>query len=288
MIIKVKMVISGDVVEVYEYERPILTGKDAVVEKKRKKGDQDTPEWIRGDSGGSEGVTDRRARLVSLNRARKKIRRLINANVYRHPNEDGEVFKPVFMTLTFAENQTDVDEANRAFKRFIRRMNGQVYGRGRTGLKYVTVIEFQKRGAVHYHCVFFNLPYIESSRIAELWGRGYIKVNAMKKRDGTNCDNVGAYVTKYMQKELDDERLHGRKMYLVSQGLHQPEEYAVDLADLEKMRASIDFARVFEAQFDTEYQGHVRYQQYNFMGTEFKPNFRSIVVENSDWDDFED
>lgn len=278
MIIKVKMVVSGDVVEVYEYEKPILTGKDAIVNKKRKKSDQDTPEWIKSDSDDSESLTDGRARDVALNRARKKIRRLINANVYRHPDENGQVFKPVFMTLTFAENQTDVDEANKAFKRFIRKINGHVYGRGQTGLKYVTVIEFQKRGAVHYHCVFFNLPYLASGTIAELWGQGYIKVNAMKKRDGTNCDNVGAYVTKYMQKELDDERLHKRKCYLVAQGLYQPEEYTVVLTDLEVIRASLDFGRVYEAQFDTDYQGQVLYTQYNFTNTDFKPNFRSGVT----------
>ncbi|KIH50770.1 hypothetical protein ANCDUO_19147, partial [Ancylostoma duodenale] len=229
------MVISGDVVEMYEYEKPILTGKDAVDKKRKKNPQDDAPEWVRSDPEGSEDVTDVRARAFALNRARKKIRRLINANVYRHPDENGEVFKPVFMTLTFAENQTEVDAANKEFKRFIQRLNHAVYGRGQTGLKYVTVIEFQKRGAVHYHCVFFNLPYMPSAKIAEIWGQGYIKVNAMKKRDGTNCDNVGAYVTKYMQKELDDERLHRRKCYLVAQGLHQPEEYSVELSDLEEM-----------------------------------------------------
>ena len=275
MIIRYKAVLSGDVIEIYEYEKPILSGKDAILQSRKEKEAEDTPEWIRDlDSEGTSG----KYRDDSLARARKKIRRLINANVYRHPNEDGEIFKPVFMTLTFADNVVDVDPANREFKKFIQRLNHHVYGRGKTGLKYVAAIEFQKRGAVHYHCVFFNLPFIEASVIASLWGQGYIKVNSLKKRDGTNCDNVGAYVTKYMQKELDDERLHGRKCYLVSKGLHQPEEIALDEAALERLRASIDSAKVYEAQFDTEYLGRISYQQYNLTGTDLKPDF-SVLAE---------
>nr|BAA07788.1 rep protein [Brevibacillus borstelensis] len=276
MIVRYKAVVSGDVIEIYEYEKPILSGKDAENRRRKSDDEDDSPEWIKGLSEGDSDDLSGKYRDDSLSRARKKIRRLINANVYKHPSEDGELYKPVFMTLTFAENVTDVDLANKAFKQFIRKLNGHVYGRGRVGLKYVTVIEFQKRGAVHYHCVFFNLPFIDSGVIASLWGQGFIKVNSMKKRDGTNCDNVGAYVTKYMQKELDDERLHGRKCYLVSKGLHQPEEIALDSFGLEKLRASIDSAKVYEAQFDTDYLGMIQYQQYNLTGLDLKPDFSGL------------
>jgi hypothetical protein len=46
-------------------------------------------------------------------------------------------------------------------------------------LKYVSVVEFQKRGAVHYHAVFFNLPFIVNDELAAIWSHGFIKINAI-------------------------------------------------------------------------------------------------------------
>lgn len=82
--------------------------------------------------------------------------------------------------------------------------------------KYVAVIEFQKRGAIHYHMIS-DLPYVPAQYIANKWKQGNIKINKIK-----HVDNVGAYVTKYMTEDMDDKRLQGKKAYNHSQNNLKP------------------------------------------------------------------
>lgn len=166
------------------------------------------------------------------------------------------------MTLTFAENVTCLDYANKEFKKFIQRLNRFV--RLDLGIQYAGVIEFQKRGAVHYHIVFFNLPYIKNADLRRIWGHGWVKVNRIK-----HVDNLGAYVVKYMSKDLSDDRLRGRKSYLCSQGLERPTEIKEDervqvLADT----LSSSGVSCYEATYDiVDDNGNVlnsvTYRQYN-------------------------
>ncbi|WP_452176556.1 rolling circle replication-associated protein, partial [Kordiimonas lipolytica] len=64
----------------------------------------------------------------------------------------------------------DVKESNYNFKKFIQRLNYKMDLK----LKYSCVVEFQKRGAVHYHLLAYNLPFIENSKLAEIWGHGFV------------------------------------------------------------------------------------------------------------------
>src|SRR5690625_7282381 len=64
------------------------------------------------------------------------------------------------------------------------------------------VVERQKLGAIHYHVIFYNLPYISFNQLLEVWQhkneqRG-LRINAIKE-----IDNVGSYVTKYISKEIE-------------------------------------------------------------------------------------
>ena len=52
-------------------------------------------------------------------RAKREVRRLINANVGRHSKEKNT---DKFLTLTFAENITDIQEANRHFHHFMKKL----------------------------------------------------------------------------------------------------------------------------------------------------------------------
>lgn len=84
--------------------------------------------------------------------------------------------------------------------------------------KYLAVIEFQERGAIHYH-IICNLPYVPHKELQELWGNGIVWINCIQ-----NADNVGAYVVKYMTKDTADKRLQNHKGYLCSKGLKRPIE----------------------------------------------------------------
>lgn len=232
-----KLIRSGDVIEFIEYERPVELGKPV-------------KEALGRSSVASEDEK-RNNRRKTLSRAKTNLRRLINANI----NVWYE--KPKFVTLTFADNVTDVRQANYEFKKFRQRLEY----RFKRKLKYVVVVEFQKRGAVHYHVVFFNLPYIEANELAFIWENGFIKVNAID-----DVDNVGAYVTKYMTKQdynnLKEDRLAGEKSYFTSRGLIKPDEI-VDEKEIDQVLADLSQYKVYETNFYNDYCGNIRYEQYN-------------------------
>ncbi|MGG3360502.1 hypothetical protein ABER89_19145, partial [Bacillus safensis] len=103
---------SGHVVEIYEYERDIKTGKD------NKDGSKSV-----GRAGKGANEEDReKNREIVLSRAKREVRRLINSNV------DAWDEKPKFFTLTFAENVTDIKWANNEFKKFRQRLSRHIWG----------------------------------------------------------------------------------------------------------------------------------------------------------------
>ena len=60
-----------------------------------------------------------------------------------------------FVTLTFKDNIQDITITNREFKYFIQRLNYYLYHSKTQLLKYIATWEKQKRGAIHYHVIFF-------------------------------------------------------------------------------------------------------------------------------------
>lgn len=124
--------LCGNVIEKTEYERPLLRGLSS-----KRVG--------RSVSASKKDKEINRNKVLARNR--RTVRQLVNSN----PDCNK------FLTLTFADNLTDIDKANYQFKKFIERLK---YRYSSIELKYIAVIEFQKRGAVHYH-LLNNLPYID-------------------------------------------------------------------------------------------------------------------------------
>lgn len=191
---KYKAVISGPVKEVYEFEKDIHFGGQLKSRNRRRKRTGHRNLGIR--------------RPFSISRARLHIRRLIACNSGQYPEHSDK-----FVTFTFAENITILKEANEMWRKFMMRLNYQIGH----ALKYVSVVEFQKRGAVHYHTVFFNLPYIVNDDLAKIWSHGFIKINRIE-----HIESIGAYVSKYLQKGVVDARLFNEKCYFTSRGLIKP------------------------------------------------------------------
>lgn len=240
---KHKLVTSGNILELYSYEKEVRTGKDADRDNNNgRKGNGKVSDW---DIFKEKQEKNRSDTLV---KAKKNLRRLINSNVDRY----GETTK--FLTLTYAENVTDVKLSNYNFKKFVQRLNYKLSIK----LKYSVVIEFQKRGAIHYHVVAYNLPYVPSDVLEDIWGYGFIKVNKID-----HVDNVGAYITKYMTKDNDDPRLKGNKCYFSSRGLLEPVETIVDEKEIEDLRQSLSQNEVYSATFESEYLGNIHYSQIN-------------------------
>lgn len=238
-----KMVTSGDIIEIYEYENPILVGHKV-------------SNLGRGSEATEEDKLKNREDVS--NRAKRELRRIINTNVFRWYDSYARPYSPVFLTLTFRENITDLDIAHKEFRDFLLRLNYRLNGTRKNTLKYVVVIEFQKRGAIHYHSIFFNLPYIPVNEIAKLWGQGFIKANVI-----TEVDNIGSYVSKYIGKDLLDDRLVGRKCYFQSRGLLKPLE-STNENEIDQLALGLPQEKIrYQNTFHNNHIGTVHYSQYN-------------------------
>ena len=185
-----KAILYGNKIEVFDYKKIQVSFKDSrIFHRKNLKTERSQS---------------------SINRARNNLFRLIDSNVNRHGK-----YSAVFVTLTFKENKTDLKPCNQEFKLFIKRLNYRLD----TKLKYVTVPEWQKRGAVHYHCVFFNLPFLNKLELESIWGHGFTNIQLVK-----NSTAMAGYLAKYFSKACSDPRLYGQRAYMTSRGLFRPIE----------------------------------------------------------------
>ena len=200
---KYRAVLSGNELEIYAYEKPVFFNYSS-----------DRKTVLAHDLTDPE---ENRAR--SRHRARRAIQNLIDANFGFYLDPFGTPAISKFLTLTHAENVQSLAEANAAFTLFMKRLNYRLFKSKKSIIKYLAVIEFQKRGAVHYHLVLFNLPFIDRETYRtvfnEAWGRGFVDIRTVPDR------NVGRYITKYLTKS-DDLRLRGNKSYFASRGLLRP------------------------------------------------------------------
>lgn len=146
-----------------------------------------------------------------------KIRSKINYLIESNYKEYG--YLPIFLTFTFKENITDLIYANEQYTAFQKRFNYYV---GKN-LRYITIIEFQKRGAVHYHSIFFDLPISYESQerttrlISSIWRNGFVDIERIR-----SAKAVAPYVCKYITKNINDKRLFGRKSFFCSNNLFKP------------------------------------------------------------------
>lgn len=129
--------------------------------------------------------TNRAENLTSIKNTMKSLRRLIQNNFFGKPNE-------LWVTLTYAENQTDNEQVTKDFKVFMKKLR-----RRYKGIEYIVVLEPQKRGAWHLHVLFKQIDakklYIPFDELSKLWGHGYVYVKKVNE-----SDNVAAYVTAYL------------------------------------------------------------------------------------------
>lgn len=134
-----------------------------------------------------------------------------------------------FITLTFAENVTNIKLANKEFRYFVDKIR-----RVKKNFKYLCVPEFQKRGAVHYHLLTNininddKLIYIQEDnskfKHIKFWNKGFSSIELL---NGDPKKVVG-YISKYMTKDIDN-RLFSKHRYFYSQNLIKPKSHFIDL-----------------------------------------------------------
>lgn len=219
----------GNVMEVIEYGHGVCTGFECKSTGKK--------------------TTGKRKESKNINQAALKLRRLINCNVAEND---------LFITLTYKENLEDVKKGKEDFKNFIKRWNYQRKKKKEKPLKYIYVVEFQKRGAVHFHCIFFNVGYIKKKELSDLWGLGFVKVNKIE-----HVDNVGAYVVKYMQKDLVDDRLVNSDLYGRSRGNLEEPIIIKDPQEIALLEGTYKSNCTYKKTYPSEYYKTITYKQYN-------------------------
>jgi len=247
-----KVVKSGDIIEIYEYSKDLPQRRQRQIKK------------------GPRIRISASRRADNVARLKRNFIRLVRSNL-------GGVECPSFLTLTMVE-VVRVEVAYGFFTEFISRLR-RFYG---AHIRYITVPEFQERGAVHFHILIWGLSketienetpkkqIIEgvvfekrgSRAIQSLWGRGYVDCIPT---DGS--PKLAFYVAKYMQKALQDDRLRGQKAYTCSRNVLRkvsiPSSSAITHSE---MIFGLDLSTAVplqEKNFDTYWLGKGRYRLFN-------------------------
>jgi len=253
-----KSVKSGSLLEIYDFGRDINLGRKI----RHIKTEEELKMATLKPKPSPEEILKSSAR-----RSKRMIKRLIRANSFSWFKEKNhKPYLPITLTTTFAENITNLKEANYEFTKFIRRLNYEVNQIEKrdlklSNLKYLAVYELQERGAIHYHMIFFNLPYIKNiyTRMREIWGKeNRIMVGGKNKsftkiRDQKNLEKIIDYFTKYIQKSVFENKNPRQKKYIASKGLIKPLESSIsEIVNLIKMKLPED-ALKYKWDGETEY-----------------------------------
>ncbi|MGI6378937.1 MAG: rolling circle replication-associated protein [Patescibacteria group bacterium] len=253
-----KVVKSGPLLEIYQFGRDINLGQKI----RHIKNDEEKDAQEAKSKSSQEEIIKSSAR-----RAKRLIKRIIMSNCFLWFKENGQPYLPITLTLTFANNITDLKQANYEFTKFIRRLNYEtnaIEGKDlkQSNLKYLAVFELQKRGAIHYHMIFFNLLYIKDvyQKMYKIWGRGRIMVggknkNFKKVRDQEQLNKIIFYFIKYIQKSVFENYYPGKrtKKYITSKGLLKPlENSASEVVSLVESKLPND-SLVYKYDGETEY-----------------------------------
>lgn len=247
-----KIVQSGDLLEIYDYEK--------APSNKRFVGSRHT--YKQGVCVACGKVRPQRYRLKRskrhIQRAKDNFRRLVRASL--------SLGNPYFVTLTMV-SIVDIKEGYRHFTKFTNNLR-KLYGKN---IAWVAVPEFQRRGAVHFHALIWGIPYENYLRerdtrdLQTCWMRGWCDILAS---DGS--PKIASYMAKYMSKTMSDDRLKGQKSYTASRNTVRSvlynsraqlawikeEHREIDAGD--KLSRQPDFERVYK----TEWLGRCHYRVY--------------------------
>lgn len=256
-----KLIVSNNVLEIYEFEKEPGKreleyihddGYDPLDFEKTKLEEQEN-DWIYEEM---KELRSENRRKQTVRDARNITRRLALMNF--GPGDK-------FITLTYAKNMQDLEQADKDFKNFMKRFR---YKFDLKELPYIAVRELQKRGAIHYHmlCSFpldfeneHHIKYWERVFGQEIWRHGFVDIKPID-----HVDNVGAYLIKYMTKNVSIELFKGKKVYLCSKGLERPLVYRGEDAERIIELYKLDEKKeVFTNCYESEYLGNITYKEYN-------------------------
>lgn len=237
-----KVYTSGNRIEIYKYQAYQVIGKE---------GNQNGRKGNSGKGAAKEGKKINRK--VTLNRARNNIIRLVSCN----PD------LTTFITLTYKENMQDLSKSKKHLNYFFKKIQKDY-----KNFKYLYVLEYQGRGAIHYH-MLCNLPIDfktakkgRKSKVQkeyEQWfssyywsNRGFCDVRSLVSEGNTNA---GKYIAAYLIEDLMDLDLGGNKCYGFSRNLDKPVIELVDSnEDIEEILSNYkDYKITYTSNYEIHY-----------------------------------
>jgi len=232
----VKVIQSGKRVETFEYDRYPQGGRPF--------GKRTAPNPYRKNVG--------RRRDNAL-RARENFRRLVAANL-------GGNVSPAFITLTFAFD-VGTKAAFKNLKRFAERLRRTRF----PTLRYIAVVEWQKRGRLHFHLLVWGIDEktIATERktrnLQRVWLRGYLDA-----RPSDGHPRLATYMAKYLFKAMSDIRYGHQKAYTTSRNVVRPLLWKNDEATqyMELMELSTRPA-CSNREYMTQFLGRANYKQFD-------------------------
>ena len=166
----------------------------------------------------------------------KHYRQIASSAAYMYDNRVNQI---VFFTFTIQDNIADNSITNPAFSYALKRFKKD-YGLH----SYLWVAERQKRGAIHYHCLF-DMPFTEYSILKKVWAdvgaKFGIKVSRKNSVSGSkngsskvnNVEKAIKYITKYIAKGINGankQSFQGRS-YAISRNINvKPKQISVEQA----------------------------------------------------------
>lgn len=246
-----KVYISGNRVEIYKYNGYQHIGGE--------------PLNIEGKS--TNGSNKEKNRKTTLNKARNNIIRLVNSN----PDMQ------TFITLTYKENMQDLSKSKKHVNYFFKKLS-----KDNPNLKYLYVLEYQERGAIHYH-ILCNLKLGlktakrgRKSKIQkeyEIWfakeywsNRGFVDVRNLESEGNTNA---GKYIATYLVEDLLTLDLDGNRCYSYSRNLDKPIVELIDTTEgiEEIVQVYSDYEITYTSTYDIKYvdkKGRERVYSVNY------------------------
>lgn len=228
-----KMIESNNRVEVYAIHGTITEG-----------GESKNIDGRRGNEGNSKDSNSRRKQ--TLNEARNNIIRLVGCN------SDMKVF----CTLTYKDNMQELEKSRKHLQYFFQKLHKDY-----KNLKYLWVMEYQDRGAIHFHILLnINLPInhingrkskdhkqIENEFNKKYWNRGFIDLKVLE-------DNYQAakYIATYLVKDLLELDLEGYRVYSYSKNLNKPKVSKMFIPNT-KVETVINIYQGYKVQYVNSY-----------------------------------
>lgn len=232
--------ISGNYVELIQYEQPLIRTDSPSTSTRRP--------IQRAPRTQSNNYDQNRENNKKL--AKKKVRRLIECNYLERYS---------FITLTFKDDISDIDEANRCFKRFTERLRHTFKKEQHEPLRYIQVAELHEKrtNVIHFHLATNFITRKDTDLLKAQWEQyGHLDSKIVRSTPDNN-----ARITAYMLKKAYDPRLPLRNLYKTSRNLVKPikEEFEIEIEAFDDMEGSVLLNSI---EFEVPGQGNVKYSQF--------------------------